>query len=136
MKTTKILYWVFTVLFALMMLVSALPDIVSTGSAVEMFNHLSLPAYLLPFLGVAKALGVIAILIPGYPRIKEWAFAGLFFDLVGATYCMSMSGEPAASYAFMALPIALGILAYVYYRKMESLPRSMPAEKMAAAIPG
>ena len=43
-----------------------------------------MPAYLISFLSIAKILGVIAILIPGFPRIKEWAYAGLMFDLIGA----------------------------------------------------
>ena len=76
-----------------------------------------MPAHLVPFLGIAKILGVIALLVPGYPRIKEWAYAGLMFDLVGATWAIVASGFPAANWAFMALPILLGIGSYVFYHK-------------------
>jgi hypothetical protein len=62
-------------------------------------------------------LGVIAILIPGFLRIKEWAYAGLFFDLIGATYSVISIGAPAANWLFMALPIALAICSYVFYHK-------------------
>ncbi|SMG65112.1 conserved hypothetical protein, partial [methanotrophic bacterial endosymbiont of Bathymodiolus sp.] len=66
--------------------IGAIPDILYASDAVVLFAHLGYPSYLLPFLGVAKLLGILAILIPGFPRIKEWAYAGLTFDLVGAMY--------------------------------------------------
>lgn len=117
MKKTKIIYWVFTGLFAALMLSSAIPDILSSPVAVEGFRQIGMPAHLVPFLGVAKTLGVIAILVPGYARIREWAYAGLIFDLVGATWAILASGFPASNWAFMALPIALGIGSYVFYHK-------------------
>ena len=84
MKTTKILYWVFTILFSLMMLLSAYSSVLSQPEAVKgMHDGLGYPIYFIPFVGVAKILGVIAILVPGFPRIKEWAYAGFFFDRCG-----------------------------------------------------
>ncbi len=78
MKKTKTIYWIFTGLFAGIMMLSAIPDIIKVPDAVQMVStHLGYPVYFLPFIGVAKLLGAIAILIPGYPRIKEWAYAGL-----------------------------------------------------------
>ena len=120
MKRAKILYWTFTGVFAAFMFVFGLPDILSSEIAIEGFTKMGMPFYLLPFLGIAKILGVIAILIPGYPRIKEWAYAGLFFDLIGATYCVfstSSSGEMAGNLVFMMVPIVLGIISYLYYHK-------------------
>jgi len=86
MKRTNLVYWIVTGLFSAFMLFSAIPDMLATKEAVDFITNLGYPAYFVPFIGVAKILGVIAILIPGYPRIKEWAYAGLFFDLVGAVY--------------------------------------------------
>jgi hypothetical protein len=118
MKKTKILYWIFTALFAFLMLSSAIPDVLSSPVAIKgMHEGLGYPLYFIPFIGVAKVLGVIAILFPGFSRIKEWAYAGLFFDLAGATYSISSIGAPAANSLFMALPIALAICSYVFYRK-------------------
>ena len=117
MKKTKIIYWIFTSLFAFLMLGSAIPDIFSVPVALEDFQKMGMPVYLLPFLGIAKTLGVIAILIPGYPRIKEWAYAGLVFDLLGATYSIIASGQPAANWMFMALPIILTAGSYTWYHK-------------------
>ncbi len=117
MKKTKIIYWIFTSLFAFMMLGSAIPDIFSVQMAAEGFKSIQLPAYLLPFLGIAKLLGVIAILVPGYPRIKEWAYAGLVFDLIGASYCILSTNPPGGSVLFMILPLGLAAGSYIYYHK-------------------
>ena len=118
MKKTKIFYWVFTALFAFMMLGSAIPDVLSSPVAVKgMHEGLGYPLYFVPFIGAAKVLGVIAILVPGFSRIKEWAYAGLFFDLTGATYSIISIGAPAANWLFMALPIVLAICSYVFYHK-------------------
>jgi uncharacterized membrane protein YphA (DoxX/SURF4 family) len=117
MKKTNILYWVFTGLFCFMMLGSAIPDIISSPMAVKGFQDMQMPTYLLPFVGIAKALGVIAVLIPGYPRIKEWAYAGLFFDLAGAIYSIWASGHPVQDWAFVFIPVLLGVWSYVFYHK-------------------
>ncbi|MEJ7587755.1 MAG: DoxX family protein [Ferruginibacter sp.] len=118
MKKTKIIYWIFTSLFAILMAMSAIPDILSSPIAVKgMHEDLGYPLYFIPFIGVAKVLGVITILIPGYPRIKEWAYAGLVFDLLGATYSIIASGQPAGSWIFMALPLLLAAGSYIFYHK-------------------
>ena len=118
MKKVNILYWVFTGLFAAMMIMSAIPDIFSNPIAVKgMHGDLGYPLYFIPFIGVAKALGVVAILLPGYPRIKEWAYAGLTFDLLGATYSIISAGQPVASYAFMVIPLTIAALSYTFYHK-------------------
>ena len=80
-------------------------------------NKLGYPKYIIPFLGVTKILGVIAILVPGFPRIKEWAYAGLFFDLLGATYSGICVDGLQPAMAFMLLPFAFEALSYVYYHK-------------------
>jgi uncharacterized membrane protein YphA (DoxX/SURF4 family) len=117
MKKIKVSYWVFTALFAAFMIMSAIPDILSQPIAVEgMHKGLGYPLYFIPFIGVAKLLGAIAILIPGFPRIKEWAYAGLVFDLVGATYSILAIGK-AADAIFMVLPLALAATSYILYHK-------------------
>lgn len=116
MKKTNILYWVFTSLFAFLMLGSAIPDILSSPVAVQgMHVELGYPAFFVPFVGVAKLLGVIAIIIPGFPKIKEWAYAGLFFDLIAATYSIASVGKP--DWIFMILPLALAASSYIFYSR-------------------
>ena len=118
-KTLNILYWVFTILFALLMLFSSIGGLQPSEAAVKMMHgQLGYPVYLIQFLSIAKLLGVIAILIPGFNRIKEWAYAGLFFDLIGATYSNIAA---AGKFDPMVLAIAIwaipGILSYYYWHK-------------------
>jgi hypothetical protein len=118
MKKINILYWVFTGLFGAVMLFSAIPDIIVVPDAVAFVtDKLGYPKYIIPFLGVAKTLGVIAILIPGFPRIKEWAYAGLFIDLVGATYSNICVDGFQPGMAGMIVFFGLGALSYIYYHK-------------------
>src|SRR5258706_6887001 len=94
MKKTKIFYWIFTGLLAALMLMSSIPDILAVPDAVELVkNHLGYPLYFIPFVGVAKLLGAIALLIPGYWRIKEWVYAGFVYDLTGAIYSAIALGD-------------------------------------------
>lgn len=117
MKKTKTLYWVFTGLFAAAMLFSAVPDILVSPDAVKIVTGLGYPHYFIFFIGIAKLLGCIAILIPGYPRIKEWAYAGLFFDLIGATYSAITVAGFDPQMLGMLIFYGLGILSYIYYQK-------------------
>lgn len=127
MKKLNVLYWTFNALFAAMMLMSAIPDIMMDPVAVQgMHDGLGYPTYFIPFIGVAKVLGSIAILIPGFHRIKEWAYAGLFFDLIGATFSIIAAGGQLPQYGFMAIPLVLGILAYVFYNKRKAALASVP----------
>ena len=116
MKKTNIFYWVFTGLFSAMMLGSAIPDVISSPIAVQgMHVELGYPVYFIPFIGVAKVLGVLTILLPLSARIKEWAYAGLVFDLIGATFSIIAIGKP--DWMFMILPLFLGVASYVFYNK-------------------
>ena len=134
MKKINVLYWVFTGLFSFMMLGSALPDIISADIAVNGFATIGLPAYLVPFVGVAKALGVIAILVPGFPRIKEWAYAGLLYDVIGAIYSVASSGQPAGAWIPILLPIALGFISYYFYNKRKAAKAKIEYVSHAAKV--
>jgi uncharacterized membrane protein YphA (DoxX/SURF4 family) len=119
MKKTKIMYWIFTALLVVLMGFGSIPDLMYLPDAVALFDHLGYPAYLLPFLAVAKLLGIAVILIPGFPRIKEWAYAGLTFDLVGATYSSVAVGDPAGNWAFMFIGFAIIAGSYVCYHRKQ-----------------
>jgi uncharacterized membrane protein YphA (DoxX/SURF4 family) len=79
-------------------------------------NHLGYPPYFTPFIGVAKVLGSIAILIPGFPKIKEWAYAGLVFDLVGAIFSIACV-EGVLNALPLLLFLALAFASYIFYHK-------------------
>ena len=121
MKKINTFYWIVTGLFAAFMAFSAIPDILSVPDAVKMVNgDLGYPVYIIPFLGVAKLLGVIAILVPAFSRLKEWAYAGLFFDLAGATYSAIATGGFQPELLFMILPVGFLFLSYyLWHRKRE-----------------
>ncbi|HTF05512.1 MAG TPA: DoxX family protein [Bacteroidia bacterium] len=123
MKRTKILYWVFTGLFSALMLFSAIPDIILSPETVAFMTMLGYPDYFTIFIGVAKVLGVIAILVPGFPRIKEWAYAGLVFDLVGATYSLAAIGTPIYQLWFMFIALGLAAASYIFYHKKLKLAK-------------
>lgn len=130
MKKTNILYWTFTGLFAALMLSSAIPNILVTPEWETIITQLGYPVYLIPFLGVAKLLGAVAILVPGFHTLKEWAYAGLFFDLVGATYSGIMVGGLQPPMAGMLIFFGLEALSYIYYRKRQKL---LQTEKISHA---
>ena len=121
MKRTKIIYWVVTGLFALFMAMSGLQNVMVDEASVKLIStDLGFPKYFIPFLGIAKILGAIAILVPGFPRIKEWAYAGLFFDLSGATFAViSISGFSNGS-PFMFVFLAFHLASYFLYHKVKS----------------
>jgi uncharacterized membrane protein YphA (DoxX/SURF4 family) len=84
MKKDRIIYWTITGLFSAFMLFSSVPGAMLEPEAKQFINHLGYPDYFIQLISWLKILGIIAILIPGFPKIKEWAYAGLCFDLVGA----------------------------------------------------
>ena len=91
MTTKMITYWVVTVLIALETLVGGVTDLIHGRSILvagppvaDVLTHLGYPIHFVRIIGVWKVLGGIVLLVPGYPRLKEWAYAGIFFELSGA----------------------------------------------------
>jgi|SRR6185437_4022642 len=85
MKKAKLItYWVATALLAIGMLQSGILAELRTKQWVDLVTALGYPVYFLNILGTWKILGVIAILIPRFPILKEWAYAGFFFAMTGA----------------------------------------------------
>jgi uncharacterized membrane protein YphA (DoxX/SURF4 family) len=121
MKKINIIYWTCTGLFVALMLVSAITSIMNLPETQVMVSkHLGYPPYFNPALGVAKLLGVIILLFPGYYRIKEWAYAGFTFDLLFALYSLISVKDPVKGYAMF--PVIFLILAgsYIYYHKRKA----------------
>ncbi|MDB5262124.1 MAG: DoxX-like family protein [Adhaeribacter sp.] len=119
MKKIKIIYWTFTALVAALIGAGAIFDAISAPEAVAHVTRLGYPEYLIPFLGVAKLAGVVAILIPGFPKIKEWAYAGLTFDLLGALYSHIAFGDPAADWLPILVPVLLVLGSYTFYHQLQ-----------------
>jgi len=108
MKIRNIAYWATTGLVAAAFAFGGIVDVGRGPQVVEGMKHLGYPLYVALILGIWKVLGAVAIVAPGLPRLKEWAYAGMFFDLTGAAASHAFSGDGAAN---ISTPLAM--LAFV-----------------------
>ena len=93
-KRNKIIYWIATLWAALGMTSTATVQVFRMKASWDYVTHLGYPAYFLTLLGIWKYLGVVALLVPKYPLVKEWAYAGFFFAMTGAMYSHITMGDP------------------------------------------
>jgi hypothetical protein len=117
-KRDKIIYWGATLWLALGMVSTGAVQLlrVKSGSgALDSIVHLGYPVYILTLLGVWKMLGVVAVLIPKYPLLKEWAYAGIFFAMSGAIYSHVASGDPVTEILPAVLLLVLSLVSW-YFR--------------------
>ena len=118
MKNKKLLFWIFTILFSVLILSSAVPAALQLDYAVEHFtSHLHYPAYLLPFIGVANLVGLAVLLVPGHGRLKEWAYAGFAIDLLGAVYSDIRVGDAPGTMMPVIIAFVLLAVSYILHRK-------------------
>jgi len=99
-KTKKALFWATTGLSVLALGGIGAADLARAPQMLAGLAHLGYPAYFAPILGAWKLAGVAALLAPGLPRLKEWAYAGFFFTLTGAAMSHAASGDPAGKILF------------------------------------
>lgn len=125
-KTINTIYWVSTILFAALMIFSSIGGIQPSKQAVELLHDgMGYPVYFIRFISIAKLLGSVAILIPASKSIKEWAYAGLFFDLLGAIYSgVAVAGKFDPMMLMMLAWIVPGIVSYYYWNKRNRLAGS------------
>lgn len=118
-KTINLLYWVFTGLFSLLMILSAVGGLQPSEAAIDLIhNKLGYPIYFIQFISFGKVFGAIAILVPNFKRIKEWAYAGLFFDLSAAIYSgIASGGKFDPLMITMLIWIVPGVLSYYFLHK-------------------
>jgi hypothetical protein len=128
-KTINILYWIFTILFAALMIFSAYGSILVNADAKTLIHdQLGYPVYFIPFTGWAKLIGSLVILIPGLTTIKEWAYAGLFFDLAAVVYSsIALSGTVDPMMLYMLIWFVPGILSYYFWKK--KMTAGMPVRR-------
>ncbi|WP_285057058.1 DoxX family protein [Pedobacter ginsengisoli] len=114
-KTNKIIYWIATIWLALGMTSTGIVQLIKMKEEAAMMTHLGYPLYMLTLLGVWKILGVVAILVPKFPLLKEWAYAGFFFVMSGAVFSHLAAGDGAIDFFG---PVLLLILTFVswYFR--------------------
>ena len=114
-KTQKIIYWIATIWLSLGMASSGIVQLIHLKEEAEMIDRLGYPPYFMTILGVWKMLGVVVILLPKLPLMKEWAYAGFFFVATGALISHLAVGDEAKELFGPALLIVLTVLSW-YFR--------------------
>ncbi|MEQ7799345.1 DoxX family protein [Pedobacter sp. ASV1-7] len=117
-KTTKIIYWIATLWLALGMLSTGIVQLLKMKEEVNLMTTLGYPSYLLTILGIWKILGVIAVLIPKFPLLKEWAYAGFFFTMTGAVISHLIVGDSAKNLFGPVLLLVLTTVSW-YFRSAD-----------------
>lgn len=107
MNARNIVFWITTAWLAGVMAISGGLSVVHARGIMEGYAHLGYPAYFANLLGVAKLLGVCALLVPGFTRVKEWAYTGFAITIIGASYSHLLSGDGLKSLEPLATLAAL-----------------------------
>jgi DoxX-like family len=120
-KRATIVYWICIGLLLPALGIGSLFDLISQPDNVKVVTLLGYPAYLVPFLGAARLLGLFAIVVPGFPRIKEWAYAGLAFDIILAIYSILSTGHTVLTALIPALVLVVLMGTYVAHHRRMSI---------------
>ena len=115
MKRDKILYWIFTGLVSLGFAASSIMYLTKSPQLVDGFKFLGLPQYLIPILGVAKLTGALALINPWFPKLREWAYAGFTFTLIGASWTHIATNTP---FSTPLLFFALVAISYFFHTRV------------------
>lgn len=114
-KKNNIIYWVATIWLSLGMVSTGIVQIIQLEEEALKMKALGYPMYFLTIIGVWKILGVLAILVPKFPLVKEWAYAGFFFVMSGAVFTHLAVGDSIAEYFGPVLLLVLTIISW-YFR--------------------
>lgn len=114
-KRNKIIYWIATIWLSLGMLSTGIVQLLRTKEEVDMMTRLGYPVYFLTIIAVWKILGVVAVLIPKFPLLKEWAYAGFFIAMSGAVVSHLIVGDEAKELFGPTLLLVLTVVSW-YFR--------------------
>lgn len=117
-KKHRIIYWIATVWLALGMVSTGIVQLLKIKEEVAMMEHLGYPAYFLIILGIWKILGTVAVLVPKFPLLKEWAYAGFFFAMSGALFSHLAIGDGAKEFFGPTLLLILTVVSW-YFRPLD-----------------
>lgn len=110
----NVIYWVATALLASELLLGGVWDVLRVPQVHVIIDRLGYPSYFLVILGIWKLLGAVAVIVPGFPRLKEWAYAGVVFDLTGALVSNLVSGiTGAGTLAYLLLMMGVTATSWV-----------------------
>ncbi|TCC96918.1 DoxX family protein [Pedobacter hiemivivus] len=114
-KRNKIIYWIATLWLSLGMVSTGIVQLLKMKEEVALFTQLGYPLYFMTMIAIWKILGVIAVLIPKFPLLKEWAYAGFFFAMSGAVFSHLASGGGAKDFFGPVLLLVLTVVSW-YFR--------------------
>lgn len=117
MKKVNVLYWVVTGLLLPMFGIGSVIGLIGHPQSEEVLTSLGYPLYLLAFLCVARILALIVIFVPKFSRLKEWAYAGLTFDVIGAIYSLIVVRHSASDIIIPTIALALVFASYYLYHE-------------------
>lgn len=117
-KRDKIIYWVATLWLSLGMVSTGIVQLIKMKEEVQKMSVLGYPAYFLTIIGLWKLIGVLAVLLPKMPLVKEWAYAGFMFLMTGAIFSHAAIGDTAIEYFGPTLLLMLTVVSW-YYRPNE-----------------
>jgi uncharacterized membrane protein YphA (DoxX/SURF4 family) len=117
-KSIKIFYWITTTLASASFLMGGIQELRHSQGMVDTMLMLHYPEYMLNILGTAKLFGVVALILPVLPRLKEWAYAGFVIDLTGAIWSHNATGDHIGS-IIPLVPLFIVIVSYILYRKLQ-----------------
>jgi DoxX-like family len=124
-------YWAATAFLLFNVLAGAIAELVQRQDNVEGMLFLGFPLYFMLILGVWKVLGSIALLAPGFPRLKEWAYAGIFFTMTGAAISHTVSGDAAWHMLYTGFLAILTLASWALRPQSRTLGVLFPAKKPA-----
>ncbi|MFY8020837.1 MAG: DoxX family protein [Bacteroidia bacterium] len=117
-KSHKIIYWASTIWLALGMTSTGLVQLIQLKEEMDKMSHLGYPSYFISYIGIWKLLGVVAILIPKFGLLKEWAYAGFFFTMLGALVSHFIMGD--AWFEFFGTTLLLVLTVVSWYFRPDS----------------
>lgn len=127
-KPTKIIYWIATTWLALGMFSTGIVQLIKMKEEVALITGLGYPVYFLTLLGLWKILGVVVVLIPKFPLLKEWTYAGFFFAMSGAIFSHLAIGNGAKELFGPALLLVLTAASW-YFRPADRRMVSVNSDK-------
>lgn len=133
-KRNKIIYWISTLWLSLGMVSTGIVQAMKTKEESALFLHLGYPHYFLTLLAIWKFLGVVAILIPRNPVLKEWAYAGFFFAMSGALISHLVIYDPVSEILPILLLLCLIVVSWYFRPADRKVTVAFSSEKMNSIL--
>lgn len=132
-KTIKITYWTATSIFAILTFMDGIGGVTRQQAGVDVMNHLGFPVYFLSISGIAKLLAAAAIIQTKYQTLREWAYAGIAINFIGAFAARAYAGDGGFELIFPLIMLAVMFVPYYFWKKYEEV-KHLPARNTRLAV--